>query len=134
MGTYNYKIRSIEGKVIRGKVEANALNEAILKVQKLGGLTLEVEEGKSMSKAMKVSNKGMKLKDRIIFTEQLAVMLNAGVTLIQALKGLEEESQNKVLISTLHQVIADVEAGNPFSTALTHHPKVFSTIYCEMVK
>jgi type IV pilus assembly protein PilC len=135
MAIFSYKLKSTEGKIEKGTTSASDYTEALLKVRKIGGLVMEITEvhDKKSEKAAK-SPHNLPLKERIIFTEQLAVMLNAGITLVQALKGLEEESNNKNLRGLLVQIIADVESGIPFSTALAKHPKSFSNIYSEMVR
>jgi type IV pilus assembly protein PilC len=135
MPSFSYKIRSDEGKNQKGLLQANSQNEAIAKVRKLGGITLEVTQidTKAPSK-LNPFGKKVGLKDRIIFTEQLAVMLNAGITLVQALKGLQEESTSKALSHVLERIVVDVEGGQPFSNSLAKHPKIFSNIYVQMVR
>jgi len=132
MSVYVYKLRNLEGKLDKGTVQALSQSDALLKVHKLGGVALEVREIKEKQKSHK-GGRGLSLKDRIIFTEQLSVMLKAGITLVQALKGLQEESSNKGLSAILADVIIEVEGGLPFSQALMKHPKVFSNIYCQMI-
>jgi type II secretory pathway component PulF len=137
MPSFAYKVRGEEGKLDRGLVVAASQAEALEKVRKLGSTVtvLELREVAQKAEKSKFSfGKKLSLKDRIIFTEQLSVMLNAGITLVQALKGLEEETVNKGLARILEKIIVDVEGGMPFSEALAKHPKAFSTIYCQMVK
>lgn len=74
------------------------------------------------------------LKDRIILTQQLSVMLKAGITLVQALKGLAEESSSRAMQTVLTELATDLEGGLSFSSALMKHPKVFSVIFCQMIK
>jgi len=132
---FAYRIKASTGKVEKGTVEADNYSDALAKVRKLGGFVMSLEETKASKKVTKSNGKkGLGLKDKIIFTEQLAVMLNAGITLLQALKGLQEETSSKALAAILVEVIADVEGGLPLSDAFTKHPRAFSTIYCEMVR
>jgi len=138
MATFAYKIRTTEGKTLKGNMEAATETEALLNVRKLGGVMLELTEKKSKG-AVVTSEKGLSkkkipLKERIILTEQLSVMLNAGITLVQALKGLAEECTNKNEKAILERVVADVESGVPFSSALEKYPLVFSRIFCQMVR
>lgn len=134
MPTFAYKIKSTEGKTEKGTTIAGDYTEALLKVRKLGGVVMEITEAKTKGAEKGANSRhSLPLKERIIFTEQLAVMLNAGITLVQALKGLAEETNSKNLRIILIQVIADVEGGMPFSTSLAKHPRSFSTIYSQMV-
>lgn len=132
MAVYIYKIRSFEGKMESGTVQATTKEEAIQSLRRLG-LVLQIKENRSIGQFKFNVSPRLSLKERIIFTEQLAVMLNAGITLVQALKGLAEETSNKSLSSIIAHLVADVEGGKSFSEALRRYPKVFSTIYCEMV-
>jgi type IV pilus assembly protein PilC len=132
MASYSYKLRNYEGKVDRGIIQAVNQVEAVDKLHKLPGVVLEIKEIAAGEKNNKSGN--VSLKDRIIFTQQLSVMLNAGVTLVQALRGLQEETRNKKLANILDHLIIDIEGGKQFSAALTAHPKAFSNIYCEMIK
>ena len=135
MALFTYTLRNPEGKTNRGTVQAPGLTEAIAQVTKLGGMVMDVQEShpKNNSKFSFLAGR-VSLKDRIILTEQLAVMLKAGITLVQALKSLEEESSSKALAAVLGQIVADVEGGTSFSIALARHPKVFSEIFVQMVK
>jgi len=118
----------------RGMLQLASQAEAMERLHRLGGVVLEVKEVQESKKAHFSIGGGIPLKERIVFTQQLAVMLNAGITLVQALRGLQEESRNRRLANVLSQIIVDVEGGKQFSEALLQHPKVFSTIYCQMVK
>jgi len=135
MGTYSYRIRTAEGQMRKGTLEATGENDALLKVRKIGGVVLELSEkhGSAQNVGGKV-NGHLSLKEKIILTEQLSVMLNAGITLVQALRGLAEEANNRVMKTLLETLIADVEGGMPFSNALEKHPKFFSSIFCQMVR
>lgn len=134
MPTYTYSIRSKEDKLEKGLVQATNRSEAVAKVNKLGGTVMEVKEVKVGQGGFSLGLSRLSLKDRIIFTEQLSVMIKAGITLVQALKGLQEETSNKALARVLAQLVSDIEGGEAFSQALSKHPKVFSRIYCEMVR
>ncbi len=138
MPTYTYKIRTAEGKVLKGIMDARTETDALLNTRKLGGILLELTEKKqknvSSGTVKGLKSKKIPLKERIILTEQLSVMLNAGITLIQALRGLAEECTNKTEKAMLEQVIADVESGIQFSAALEKYPLIFSRIFCQMVK
>jgi type IV pilus assembly protein PilC len=134
MATYKYKLRTAANEIKQGFVQANTQSEALLRVHKLGGTPIEVNEMKPGGFKLPFLKPKLSLKERIIFSEQLAVMLKAGITLVQALKGLEEESSNKALKAVLQEMIADLEGGLQFSEALAKHPKIFSRIYCQMVK
>ncbi|MDR7463730.1 MAG: type II secretion system F family protein, partial [Armatimonadota bacterium] len=77
---------------------------------------------------------GVGLKDLAIFSRQFSTMVNAGLSLVRVLSILEQQTSNKKLREVAAQVRLDVEAGRPLSEALARHPKVFSSLYVNMVK
>jgi type II secretory pathway component PulF len=134
MSTYSYKIRLADGKLERGTLQAASQSEALTKVKKIDGTLLALDAAKDVKAKGSLFGSKVGLKERIILTEQLAVMLNAGITLVQALRSLEEETNSKTLKKVLGALVADVQAGIQLSYALEKHPKTFSNIYVQMVR
>lgn len=132
--TFAYRIRNSEDRLVRGMLTASSQSEAMTKTRALGGIVLELRLVDTTPKKKFGLPQRLGLKDKIVLTEQLAVMLKAGITLVQALKGLQEETVNKRLARILEAIIVDVEGGLNFSDALEKFPKVFSNIYCQMIK
>ncbi len=75
----------------------------------------------------------MALADLVIFTRQLATMIDAGLAMVQSLQALAEQTSNKVMRDTIKDVCTRVEGGDSFSEALQKHPKVFNRLYVCMV-
>jgi type IV pilus assembly protein PilC len=73
------------------------------------------------------------LADLVIFTRQLATMIDAGLAMVQSLQALAEQTQNKVMRDVIRDVCTRVEGGDSFSEALQKHPKAFSRLYTCMV-
>ena len=71
--------------------------------------------------------------DRRFFTEQLALMLETGANLHQALQLLREQSQQPAMAEVIESLLEDVAGGHSFSAALSKHPEVFSTTYVNLV-
>jgi type IV pilus assembly protein PilC len=72
-------------------------------------------------------------RDVLGVTRQLAVMVKAGISITEALSSMAEQTKNVKLQKLLTELHADVEAGKPFSEAIAAHPKVFSTLYINMI-
>jgi type IV pilus assembly protein PilC len=68
-----------------------------------------------------------------VFTRQFAIMLNAGLPLIQALDAIAQQHPNQAFRAILDQVRGDVEGGSTLSAAMARHPKVFDSLYTNMV-
>jgi len=73
------------------------------------------------------------LADLVIFTRQLATMIDAGLAMVQSLQGLAEQTTHKIMRDVIKDVCSRVESGDSFSEALSKHPKVFSRLYVCMV-
>jgi len=71
--------------------------------------------------------------DRIFFTEQLALLLETGISLHNALDALSEQASSPALVKLMQALAADVANGKPFSVALSAHPEVFSTSYINLI-
>lgn len=134
MATYAYLIKH-DKRLVKGTLQAPNHAQALAKAQKQEGVLLEIKEVKVHTSFLdRFSKSNLNLKERIIFTEQVAVMLQAGIPLPQSLRSLEEEAPRKG-IKTLYGNLADeLEEGMPFSQILQKYPQSFSPVYCSMVE
>src|SRR5690606_20292280 len=80
------------------------------------------------------ASKKVKPKSLVVFTRQFSTMVSAGVPMMRALTTLQQQTDSAALKQTLGQVINDVEGGAPLSDSLAKHPKVFSSVYVNMVR
>ena len=76
---------------------------------------------------------GVKVKDILIFTRQLATMIDAGLPLVQCLDILANQTENKHFAKILMQIKNSVESGSTFSDALRRHPKVFDELFVNLI-
>jgi type IV pilus assembly protein PilC len=133
MPTFNYTAReTATGREIRNIVEAATEQAAISALLNRNLLVLSIQERvgkKGRTKGGKVS-----LADLVVFTRQLATMIDAGIAIVQALQSLSDQSPNKVMRDTIKDVCARVESGESFSEALQKHPKAFNKLYISMVQ
>lgn len=72
-------------------------------------------------------------KERIVFTRQLATLINAGLPLAQSLHTVQEQTTNKKLKAIAQDIIASVEGGSNLADAFSKHPKVFSELFIALV-
>ncbi len=77
--------------------------------------------------------KKVRTKDKILFARQLSTLINAGLPLVQSLRSVQKTTSSKQMQSTISELISDVEAGTSFSKSLEKHPKVFNTIFVNLV-
>jgi len=75
----------------------------------------------------------IKNKDVIMFSRQLATLLDAGVTIVPALQLIQEQVSGRAFRKVIAEILNDVRAGNPFSEAVSKHREVFGELYCQVV-
>src|SRR5436309_569962 len=119
------------GKEIRSTLEAQSEQAAIAALLNRNLLVMSIQE--KVGKKGKTAGGSVALADLVIFTRQLATMIDAGLAMVQSLQALAEQTTNKVMRDTIKDVCTRVEGGDSFSEALVKHPKVFNKLYVCMV-
>ena len=76
----------------------------------------------------------VKVMDLIMFTKQFHSMLVAGIPLLRIMSILEDQTESKGLKDAISKIIQDINQGLSLSDALDKHPKIFSRLYCDMIK
>jgi type IV pilus assembly protein PilC len=132
MPSFLYVAReTASGREIRSSVEAATEQAAIAALLNRNMLVVSIQE--KVGKKGKTSGGSVALADLVIFTRQLATMIDAGLAMVQSLQALADQTPNKVMRDVIKDVCARVEGGDSFSEALQKHPKVFTRLYVCMV-
>jgi type IV pilus assembly protein PilC len=135
MLTYAYQARDSAGKMTSGIQEAMNEDNAINTLMARGLMVLSIQQ-KAGSKALRpVGN--VAETDLVLFTRQLATMVDAGLPLVTALTALYEQADPRkqgALRRVVGEISAQVQQGETFNQAISKHPKVFSRLYIAMVK
>ena len=132
MPSFVYVAReTASGREIRSSVEAATEQAAIAALLNRNLLVVSIQE--KIGKKGKASGGRVALADLVIFTRQLATMIDAGLAMVQCLQALAEQTTNKAMRDVIHDVCTRVEGGDSFSEALQKHPKVFNRLYYSMV-
>lgn len=133
MITFEYVGKNDSGDKVKGLVEADTESAAakLLIAQKITPTNI-VPKNSSKGLFASLRNR-ISAKDRIIFTRQLATLINAGLPLTQSLRTVAEQTSSKPLAVVVNQVIASVEGGVSFASSLEKHPKVFNNVYVALV-
>src|SRR5712691_8684343 len=132
MPSFSYVARETgSGREIRNTLEAQTEQAAIAALLNRNLLVVSIQE--KIGRKGKTAGGKVALADLVIFTRQLATMIDAGLAMVQSLQALAEQTTNKVMRDTIKDVCARVEGGDSFSEALKKHPKVFIKLYVCMV-
>jgi type IV pilus assembly protein PilC len=133
MPVYSFRGRNVRTNesIIGERFAANAQAlAAVLRREQVNPLAIqEKKEKKPLFSWRRSVPKG----EVAIFTRQFSVMLDAGLPLVQCLEAMAQENPNPTFKAVLEQVRSDVEAGGTLSDAMARHPKVFDTLYTNMI-
>ena len=133
MNTYEYSAKDKNGYAVNGLLDANSDQEAAAMLHNKELIVLSVRQSTKTVKKGK-TGKNIKTDDLVVFSRQLATMIDAGIPLVHSLGILAEQTENpglKTVVITLRQ---DIEAGMSFCDGLKKHPHVFSELFINMVK
>jgi len=140
MAVYEYKALTIQGKTIHGVIAASTPLEARSKLRREGVYAFELNvaevEKPSPQKGWLPLRFGQRISknDVAVFTRQLATLLKAGLPLEESMTVLIEQIESEAFKKVIIQIREKVKEGNALSTSLSEHPKIFSDLYCHMVK
>jgi type IV pilus assembly protein PilC len=132
MPSFAYVAREANtGREIRSSLDASNEQTAIATLLNRNLLVVSIQE--KMSRKGKTAGGKVALADLVVFTRQLATMVDAGLAMVQSLQALADQTTNKVMKDVIKDVCSRVEGGDSFSEALVKHPKVFNRLYVCMV-
>ena len=135
MAAFTYDAINAQGLESSGVIHAPDTSTASELLQARGLLARSLSERAAAGEeGVRSRFKKVKPKALQIFARQLATMIEAGVSVVQALVTLEEQTDDAFLAETLADVRADVESGLVLSRALARHPKVFDRLFVSMVE
>ena len=139
MPVYRYKVRDASGQALTGTLAMESKEEIAKHLEGKGYLPISIEEEgavRTMLKPETMKARFAKVKDKDLnfFTRQLVTLTKAGVPLLSGLQTLQDQSESAGLKRIIASVLSDLDKGESLSTAFSHHPNVFSELYCAMVR
>jgi len=134
MLTFKYTARDpITGKKVNAEVSADTEQAAVKLVQSQGLSLIEISESNGNTNPISKLRNRIRAKDKVLFSRQLSTLINAGLPLVQSLRNVSAQTQNKNLQSVINQIITSVESGSSLSDALAKHPQVFDEVFVNLV-
>ena len=134
MNSYQYNAKDKKGQTVKGIIQAASDAEVAEILHKRELVVVSIDITKTAASKQKVGDKKVKLDDLVVFSRQLATMIDAGIPLVNALGILSEQIENENLRGVIGVVRQDIEAGMSFCDALAKHPAVFSDLFVNMAK
>jgi len=130
---FSYKALK-KDKIVRGRVESNNEADAIFYLKANGFFPIEVKSAAQQSTLLSAFFDKVSFDDVVHLTRQLAIMLNAGLTLIDCFDILKKQITKPSLLKILDEIDREVRGGKSFSTVLKKYPGHFSNLYISLVR
>lgn len=135
MAAFAYTALNAQGIVHDGEIHAPDLDVAREQLRVRGLLAQNLNELPAAGEqGLRTTFKKIKPKSLQIFSRQFATMIEAGISVVQSLVILEDQTDDKYLSQVIGELRGDVEGGLPLSKAMARHPKVFNRLYVSMVE
>ena len=159
MPPFQYTAKNGQGQLVTGTVDADGSGQVVQKLQAMGlfpvkigagggaagaagggkaGVAKSAAGGQSAAgvapAARKAAGKRVPINDLATFNRQLADLLSSGIPLVKALGVIENQTSSENLRAIIATINADVTGGDSLAVAMSKHPRVFSKLYCAMVK
>jgi type IV pilus assembly protein PilC len=134
---FKYVAYTSEKKMLKGQLAATDETKAVVQLNSLGYQVISIKSVGSMGKVGKVLNisftSPVKSKEVIMFSRQLAILLESGIDIVTSIELFKTQAGNKVFKEILEEIIAYLRGGSSLSDALSRFPKVFTTMYCRTI-
>ncbi len=130
---FNYIASQPDGKIVENQIDAKDVSE-VLQFLSTRGLKPVSVKPVSRSDAYGLGSGKINLTDQIFISKYLSLMLRLGTGLLQAINILLEDFDKKSVKSFLIEVRSNLERGQPFYSAFSRYPKVFSQVYVNLIR
>ena len=134
MAAYGYEALDRAGKAIKGSINADTIDKAKSELKQQGYTLLSIKEQSLLTRDLNIEIGGYpKPRDLSVFCRQFVSMTRAGVSILEALKMLSEQTENKQLKKAVEGVRVNVEKGETLARSFKEYPKVFPELMVNMV-
>jgi len=138
MAIFEYKGLDLRGKNTTGVIDADNPRQARSRLRQNGIFPTELASAKEaasgLSRPAFSFSQGVSLSETSLMTRQLATLLGAGLSIMEGVAALTEQTENETAKKIWVDVREGIKEGTSFADALSRHPRVFSTLYCQMVR
>lgn len=134
MAVYGYEVIDKSGKTSKGSVDADSIGAARAELKRQNLTVIKISEQNALTKEINIDIGGKPTpRDLSIFCRQFVSMTRAGVSILEAMKMLCEQTENKRLKKSLEEVRVSMEKGEALAESLAKFPKIFPGIMVNMV-
>jgi len=140
MSFFNYKAKKGLEEIVEGRIEAEDKESAIFKIEKMGYTPIRIIESQTVSTPdLKFAWRRLELfkrvqpKDRLVFTEQLTVLIKSKVPLYEAMNILSVQTENNQFKEVISSIARELKEGESLSQALRKYPQIFPALYVNLI-
>jgi len=138
MAVYEYKAQAVaDGRAVSGTIEVGSEAQGYALLRERGLVVTSIKESRVKKKTAAQKSgrrRSVSTDDLVIFSRQLATIVNAGLPLIEGLNILGDQMENQTFRDMIKQVEKEVEGGSTLSDALAKHPKAFSVLFVNLIR
>ncbi len=129
MASYGYEAINKMGKEVKGSMDADSIEQAREKLKQQGFIVISLKEESLLTKDINISlGKKVSPRDMSVFCRQFVSMSRAGVSIMECLSLLREQTENEYLAKAIAQVHADVQKGESLADSMRKQDKIFSNL------
>lgn len=134
MTSYKYEVIGPDGKPRSGTLDAANLEAATSELKAGGNVIVSIGRANALNKDIDIHiGKAVSTRELSVFCRQFESVLNAGVTVIDALNMLSEQTENKRFAAALEDVRDGVQKGDTLARAMSEHPEIFPDLMIRMI-
>jgi MSHA biogenesis protein MshG len=135
MPIYQYRGRNAQGQAVSAELESTSESSAADTLMSRGIIPLELKEVKQRHSFSLggLFTPGVSLDELQIFTRQMYSLTRSGIPILRAIAGLSESTHSKVMKEALEDILEQLTAGRPLSSAMNQYPKVFDALFVSMI-
>lgn len=134
MASYKYEVVGADGKPKTGTIEAMNMEVASAELKSGGNTIVSIARANVFNKDLEIHiGKAVSVREMSVFCRQFESVLNAGVTVVEALDMLSEQTENKPFANAIAEVRDSVQRGETLAVAMAEHPKIFPNLMVQMV-
>jgi type IV pilus assembly protein PilC len=134
---FQYVAYTTDKRLVKGKLASPDEKKAVGQLTSMGYQVLNIKALGSLGKvrrALDISfTPQVKPKEVIMFSRQLAILLESGIDIVTAIDLFKSQASNRIFQKILEEIIADLRSGTSFSSALGKFPKIFPSMYCRTI-
>lgn len=139
MPIYAYKGLDRSGKEVKNTINVESIMAAKQRVKAMGVMLIDIHEQRAQGTSgggslLKIGSGSVGVDDLAMMTRQLATLIKAKIQIVEALGALTDQVENATLRLILSDLKQKVNGGASLAKALTDHPKVFNSVYINMVE